>query len=132
MVRRAMDWSTMKNEKPLLEWPAAGVTRAPYRVMSDPEIYAREQERIFRGPVWNYLCLEAEIPEAGTYRTAFIGETPVIAVRDKDGGVRALVNRCAHKGALLCVEAGGKKQNFTCPYHGWAYDLQGKLLGVPL
>ena len=52
----------MQNEIPLLEWPKEGATRAPYRVMNDPAIYAREQERIFRGPTWHYLCLEAEIP----------------------------------------------------------------------
>jgi|SRR5579871_1525833 len=121
----------MKNEKPLLDWPAAGVTRAPYKVMSDPQIYAWEQQNIFRGPVWNYLCLEAEIPEPGSYRTTHIGDTPVIVVRDKEGGIQAMVNRCSHKGALLCVEAGGKRQAFTCLYHGWAYDLHGKLLGVP-
>src|SRR5271170_2348781 len=99
------------NEKPLLEWPSAGVTRAPYRVMSDPEIYAKEQERIFRGPVWNYLCLEAEIPEPGCYRTTFVGETPIIVTRDQDGKINALINRCAHKGALLCVEACGKRES---------------------
>jgi anthranilate 1,2-dioxygenase large subunit len=121
----------MKNEKPLLEWPAQGLTRAPFRVLSDPEIYAQEQERIFRGPVWNYLCLEAEIPEPGCYRTTYIGDTPVRVARDKDGAIHALVNRCSHKGALLCVEAGGRQQNFTCLYHGWTYDLGGKLRGVP-
>jgi anthranilate 1,2-dioxygenase large subunit len=118
-------------KEPLLEWPAVGVTRSPYRVMSDPELYAHEQRRIFRGPTWNYLCLEAEIPHPGTFRTSYIGETPVIVTRDKDGGVHVMVNRCAHKGAMLCVEAGGKRQHLTCPYHGWTYDLQGKLRGVP-
>lgn len=121
----------MKSSRTLLEWPSQGVTRAPYRLMSDPEIYALEQERIFRGPTWNYLCLTAEIPDPGSFRTAYIGDTPVIAVRDKDGGINGLVNRCAHKGAMLCVEAGGKKQNFTCPYHGWSYDAKGNLCGVP-
>ncbi len=121
----------MKNDKQLLEWPAEGVTRAPYRVMSDPEIYAQEQERIFRGPVWNYLCLEAEIPEPGCYRTTFVGETPIIVARDQDGNVQAMINRCAHKGALLCVEACGKRESITCAYHGWSYDFKGKLIGVP-
>jgi anthranilate 1,2-dioxygenase large subunit len=118
-------------KEPLLEWPAAGVSRSPYRVMSDPEIYAEEQRRIFRGPTWNYLCLEAEIPHPGNFRTTFIGETPVIVTRDKDGGIHVMVNRCSHKGAMLCPEAGGKRTNLTCPYHGWTYDLQGKLRGVP-
>jgi phenylpropionate dioxygenase-like ring-hydroxylating dioxygenase large terminal subunit len=120
----------MNIEKPLIEWPAEGVTRAPYRVMSDPEVYRMEQQRIFRGPVWNYLCLEAELPEPGTFRTTFIGETPVIVTREKDGTLHAVVNRCAHKGALLCLESGGKRQAFTCPYHAWTYDLSGNLRSV--
>ncbi len=118
--------------KPALAvWPAEGITRAPYQVMSDPAIYAEEQKRIFRGPVWNYLCLEAELPEHGSFRTTYIGDTPVVVTRDKDGTIQALVNRCAHKGALLCVEPGGKKKNLTCLYHGWTYDLKGNLRGVP-
>ena len=116
--------------KTQLEWPAEGVTRSPYRVMSDPEIYALEQERIFRGPVWNYLCLEAELPKPGSFRTTYIGDTPIIVARDKDGAINAMVNRCAHKGAMLCVEAGGTRKNFTCPYHNWTYDLTGNLRGV--
>ncbi len=82
----------------MLEWPAEGVSRAPYRVMSDPEIYAREQERIFRGPVWNYLCLEAELPEPGSFRTTSIGDTPILVARNKEGAIGAMVNRCANKG----------------------------------
>ncbi len=117
--------------KTQLEWPAEGITRTPYRLMSDPEIYAQEQERIFRGPVWHYLCLDAEIAEHGSFRTTYIGDTPIIATRDKDGSIHALVNRCAHKGALLCVEPGGQRKNLTCLYHGWTYDLKGKLCGVP-
>src|SRR6202041_4103765 len=74
----------------MLEWPAEGVSRAPYRVMSDPEIYAQEQERIFRGPVWNYLCLEAELPEPGSFRTSSIGDTPIVVARNKDGAIGAM------------------------------------------
>jgi phenylpropionate dioxygenase-like ring-hydroxylating dioxygenase large terminal subunit len=119
-----------QTSEPLLRWPPEGVTRTPYRVMSDSEIYRLEQERIFRGPVWQYLCLEAEIPESGSFRTTMIGETPVIVARNKDGAIHAFVNRCAHKGALLCLEACGKRQGFTCVYHAWTYDLTGALRSV--
>ena len=47
-------------------WPQAGVTRVPFRVFSDPAIYAEEQKRLFRGPIWNFLCLEIEIPIRAT------------------------------------------------------------------
>ena len=68
----------MRNEEPLIAWPKEGPTRAPYRVMHDPEIYRLELERIFRGPTWHYLCLDAEIPNPGDYRTTFIGEVSLL------------------------------------------------------
>ena len=79
--------------RPDLTWPEGGVTRVPYRVYSDHEIYAREQARIFRGPVWNFLCLALEIPKPGDFKTTFVGETPVIVTRDGDGGVRDRARR---------------------------------------
>ncbi len=112
-------------------WPGDGVTRTPYWVFQDPELYEAEQRRIFQGPTWNFLALEIELPEPGSFRTISIGTTPVIVVRDAEGGVRAFVNRCAHKGALLCPEAYGKVNNFTCLYHAWNYTLKGDLRSVP-
>jgi anthranilate 1,2-dioxygenase large subunit len=112
------------------EWPAEGVTRAPYRLFSDPEIYALEQARIFRGPVWSFLCLEVEIPNPGDYRTTTVGEIPVVITRDRDGKVRALVNRCAHKGALVCLKKKDNVASLNCVYHAWNYELDGRLKGV--
>ena len=112
-------------------WPEPGVTRVPYRLFSDPEIYALEQQRIFRGPVWNFLCLEIDIPNPGDFKTTFIGETPIVVLRAESGQINALVNRCAHKGALVCLEErGNKKKGMTCVYHSWTYDLQGQLKGI--
>ncbi len=111
-------------------WPDAGVTRVPFRLFSDPEIYALEQQRIFRGPVWNYLCLESEIPNPGDYKTTTVGEIPVVVTRDENGEIFAMVNRCAHKGALVCLSEHGNARNMTCVYHAWTYDLQGRLKGL--
>lgn len=111
-------------------WPEAGVTRTPYRLFSDPDIYALEQSRIFRGPVWNYLCLTSEIKNPGDYKTTVIGETPVIVTRDEDGAIYAMVNRCAHKGALVCLKERGNARRLACVYHAWTYDLQGRLQAV--
>jgi len=58
-------------------WPEAGVSQVPYRLFSDPEIYALEQQRIFRGPVWNFLCLEIDVKTPGDFKLASVGETPV-------------------------------------------------------
>jgi phenylpropionate dioxygenase-like ring-hydroxylating dioxygenase large terminal subunit len=120
----------MRNETPLIEWPKEGPTRAPYQVMNDPAIYQREMDRIFRGPTWNYLCLDVEIPEPGSFRTTFVGEIPIIVVRDENGAINAFVNRCAHKGALLCIDPCGKRKEFACVYHAWTYDLKGNLTAV--
>ena len=114
-----------------LTWPSSDYSRVPYGVFSDPRIYAEEQELIFRGPVWTNIALEAEIPEPGDYRSSYVGDTPVVAVRGKDGAVRAFVNRCAHRGTLLVRNGGGNVEDFTCVYHHWCYDLEGKLIGVP-
>ena len=110
--------------------PAEGVARAPYPLFTDPEIYSLEQERIFRGRSWNYLCLDVEIPKAGDYRTTVIGETPIIVTRDHEGEVHGMVNRCAHKGALVCLKKQDNVASLTCVYHAWNYGLDGPLKGV--
>jgi phenylpropionate dioxygenase-like ring-hydroxylating dioxygenase large terminal subunit len=113
-----------------IHWRGPGHTRVPFALYGDAGVHAREQERIFRGPTWNYLCLEAEIAEAGQYRTTFAGETPVVVVRDDDGEVYAFENRCAHRGALIALEKSGRADNFQCVYHAWSYNRQGDLTGV--
>lgn len=120
----------MNDDTPLIDWPEEGITRSPYTVMVDPEVYRLEQERIFAGPVWNYLCMEAEIPNGGDFVSVQVGDTPVVVVRDRDGGINAIVNRCAHKGSLLCAQPCGNRDSFTCVYHGWNYDLKGTLRSV--
>jgi anthranilate 1,2-dioxygenase large subunit/terephthalate 1,2-dioxygenase oxygenase component alpha subunit len=111
-------------------WPDDGVTRVPYFVYEDAELYQLEQERVFRGPVWNYLGLEIEIPSPGDYITNYVGDTPVIVVRDEAGEINALVNRCAHKGSMVCYQPSGNVGALTCPYHNWVYGLDGQLKSV--
>jgi anthranilate 1,2-dioxygenase large subunit len=112
------------------KWPTDGVIRAPYRLFSDPDIYELEQTQIFRGPVWSFLCLEVEIPNPGDYRTTTVGETPVVVTRDGNGAIHAMVNRCAHKGALVCLKKKDNVASLSCVYHAWNYDLDGQLRGV--
>ncbi len=113
-----------------IDWPTADVTRVPYQVYTDPALYAAEQDRLFQGPTWNFLCLDAEIPNPGDYKTTFVGEAPVIVVRDETGSVHAMLNRCAHKGALVCYQPRGNVKELTCVYHNWVYDLRGQLTGI--
>ncbi len=79
-------------------WPAEGLTRVPYWIYQDEEIYRLEQERIFRGATWNFLGLEAELPGAGDFKATFVGELPVVVARDEKGKLNAFENRCAHRG----------------------------------
>jgi anthranilate 1,2-dioxygenase large subunit len=117
------------HETEMGDWPES-LTRVPYWVFQRKDVYETEQARLFQGPVWNYLCLEIEIPEVGDYVTSFIGDTPIIIARDTDGEIYAFENRCAHRGALLALDDRGKSDGFTCVYHAWRYNLQGDLLAV--
>ena len=112
-------------------WPAAGPSRVPNWVYTDPDIFAREQERIFDGPNWLYVCLDAEIPNPGDFTRSRLGAREVVAVRGPDGAVNVLLNRCAHRSMQFCSANRGSAKEFICPYHQWTYDLEGKLLGVP-
>ena len=111
-------------------WPAEGLTRVPYWIYADPGIYEEEQARIFQGPTWSFLCLEAELPGPNTYRRSNLGAMPVVVTRDKDGALHAFENRCAHRGSLLVLDEAGEARNIICVYHNWSYDLAGNLTGV--
>lgn len=112
-------------------WPAEAGARIPYWVYSDPAVYERELARIFYGPHWCYVGLEAEIPRPGDFRQTRIGERSVIVVRGQDGEVSVVENRCAHRGVKFCRERQGSVKEFICPYHQWNYDLKGNLIGLP-
>jgi anthranilate 1,2-dioxygenase large subunit len=110
-------------------WPES-LTKVPYWAFQDGEVFAAEHGRLFHGPYWSYLCLEAELAEPGDYCTTFIGEQPVLVTRDVDGEIYAFENRCAHRGALIAMADHGHAKDFTCVYHAWTYNLQGDLTAV--
>jgi phenylpropionate dioxygenase-like ring-hydroxylating dioxygenase large terminal subunit len=111
-------------------WPAEGATRVPYWVYQDEAIYREEQVKIWRGDTWSYLCLEAELPAPKSFVTTFVGEMPVVVARDAAGALHAWENRCAHRGALVCMQPRGSAERFTCIYHNWTYDHAGNLTSV--
>lgn len=97
---------------------------------TDPQVFDDEMERIFhRG--WVFVGHASEIPRPGDYVTRVVGTEPVIMVRAGDGEISVLVNRCRHRGTMVCPADRGHARTLTCPYHGWTYDLRGDLLGVP-
>lgn len=120
-----------KRAEPLVRWPVQEEMRVPYRVFTDPAVFELEQQKIFRGPHWSYAALEAEIPEPNDFKSTTIGDTPIVVTRDKQGALHAWVNRCAHRGALVCRDRLGKTEQFTCVYHQWAYNASGSLASVP-
>src|SRR6202051_890860 len=112
------------------QWPTEGLTRVPYWVYSDRDLYEDEMARVFRGRTWNFLCLEAELPRPNTFRTSHLGDMPVVVTRDNDGNIHAFENRCAHRGSLLCLKERGEAKEIVCCYHNWSYDLEGNLAGI--
>src|ERR1700733_13194089 len=120
-----------RDDMPVVDWPRRDYSRVPFHLYHDPAIYRLEQERIFKGPAWSFVGLEAEIPNPGDFRTTYVGETPIILGRDMDGRLHAMVNRCAHRGAMVRREAYGNAKDHTCIYHRWCYGLDGTLLGLP-
>src|SRR5947207_4259591 len=115
---------------PPLAW-RGDVTRVPYWVYRDQDLLQVEQEAVFEGPVWNFLCLEDEIANPGDWRTTVVGRMPVVVARDTNGSIGAFENRCAHRGALICLDnAGIGAEDFQCIYHAWRYDLRGNLKSV--
>jgi len=99
------------------------------RVYTDPTIFEEEMEKIFsRG--WVYVGHAGEIPRPGDFRVTDIGLQSVIMVRDDDGQVQLLMNRCAHRANAVCQVERGNARIFRCAYHGWTYRNNGDLASV--
>lgn len=103
----------------------------PQWVMTDPDIYKLEINNVF-SRTWHFLGHESELKEPGDYVTRWIVHDPVLMVRATDGKIKAFLNSCTHRGVRLCTADCGNKKTFTCPYHGWTFNLDGELIGVTL
>jgi phenylpropionate dioxygenase-like ring-hydroxylating dioxygenase large terminal subunit len=99
-------------------------------VYTDEGVYQAELEKIwFR--TWVYVGHESEISKPNDFVMKSIGPQSVLMTRDREGKVHLLLNRCAHRGNQLCLEAKGNRSAFVCPYHGWTYSNRGDLRGFP-
>ena len=104
--------------------------RVHRRVYTDQQVFDLEMDRLF-GRAWLYIGHVSQVPNAGDFKTSFLGDMPVVVTRDEQGELRAFENRCAHRAAEFCRELAGNTKEFVCPYHQWSYSLSGALQGVP-
>ncbi|MBU1439830.1 MAG: aromatic ring-hydroxylating dioxygenase subunit alpha [Gammaproteobacteria bacterium] len=96
------------------------------------ELFALEQERLF-AHTWLYVGHASQVPASGDYVSLELAGRPVLMVRQPDGSVRVLYNRCAHQGTrVVTEESGNTGRFFRCPYHAWTYKLDGAPLAIPL
>lgn len=109
--------------------PLAQASLLPPWCYTSQEFYERERETIFK-KVWSPVGREDQIPKAGDFFTTEIVGIPLIVVRGREGGVRAFVNSCRHRGTQLASGAGSCRV-FSCPYHSWSYSLDGELVNAP-
>jgi 3-phenylpropionate/trans-cinnamate dioxygenase alpha subunit len=100
------------------------------RIFSDQVIFEQEMELIF-GRSWLFLCHETQIRKPGDFFEAPMGKDNVLVVRQRDGGIKGLLNTCTHRGNAVCRAEEGNTKNFMCTYHGWTFALDGELIGVP-
>src|SRR5262249_38267835 len=95
---------------------------------TDPDILARERERIFRH-TWQYVGHASQVAAVGDYFTSEAGDVPGLVVRGP-AGLKAFVNVCRHRRHEVMSGAGNRK-SLQCPYHAWTYDLDGRLTAAP-
>lgn len=98
--------------------------------LTSPELFEMERKAVLSHS-WLYVGHESEIPKPGDFVRRSVGGRPLILVRDRQGIVRTFLNSCPHRGAMICREDRGSTRAFTCFYHAWTFETDGRLLRVP-
>jgi phenylpropionate dioxygenase-like ring-hydroxylating dioxygenase large terminal subunit len=101
-------------------------------VYTDPSLFDLEMEHLFE-KTWVYCGHESQVKAVGDYQQVLIGRQPMVMVRDRDGSIRVLYNRCPHRGVQVCGSLSGNTgTGFVCPYHAWSFHLDGRVRAIPL
>lgn len=109
--------------------PANQAWSLPPQVYADPAVLSTEMERIFRRR-WICLGRSDQLSGNGEYNCLDFSGQSIILLRDGEGTMRAFANTCRHRGSRL-LEGSGRTAGIRCPFHGWAYKLDGRLAGAP-
>ncbi len=109
--------------------PREAATTLPGWCYTSQAFYERERETIFLRQ-WNCIGHHSRVPDKGSYLAFDFMGIPVVVVRGNDGQPRAFVNACSHRGAPV-ASGSGQDKHLKCPYHSWAFSLEGELIGTP-
>ena len=99
----------------------------PQEFYTDRDVFEFDLEAI-HARHWIMVGFEVELPEPGCTLATSIGRNPVVIVRGRDDVLRAFHNSCRHRGAQICAPGAARRPRLVCPYHQWAYDLEGNLV----
>jgi phenylpropionate dioxygenase-like ring-hydroxylating dioxygenase large terminal subunit len=108
---------------------AVDLRTLPWSWYTDPAVLQLERERIFRRS-WQYVGHAGDVSEPGSFAATWVGDVPVVLVRDREDALRAFLNVCRHRGSIVC-EGNGRRETLQCPYHAWTYGLDGRLITAP-
>ena len=110
--------------------PLARARSLPSPWYRDARIEALERERVF-GKSWQLVARGEELVRPGDFVATEVAGEPLLVLRDDGGDLRAFFNVCRHRAACVVTEPRGNARKLRCRYHGWTYDLRGRLRGLP-
>lgn len=112
--------------KSLVDMQSGEISR---ELFVNADLYQKEQAQVF-ARAWLFVGHESQVPLVGDYIVSKMGEESVILTRDQHNKLNVFLNTCRHRGMKVCRYDEGSTRHFTCPYHGWTYDLDGTLINV--
>ena len=118
---------------PLLEsqYEFLGDEDIPFERYTSTEFFNREIQELW-GRAWQWACREEHLPDVGDTYVYDIGPYSVIVVKSAEDTIEAYLNSCTHRGTrILAGEGTGYSPAFTCPFHGWSWELNGSIRNIP-